>query len=97
MNDPPTAHKILAMCLPESVILKDLRRILLAAETTIPTTYVEMVNERYITLCNTLGTVPLKGTSYPLLAVLNVIDLLRYWHMKYDADISQSSSSQTGS
>ena len=80
MNYPPTAHKMLAMCLPETNILKHLRRILLSADTNIPSTFGETVKERYITLCNTLGTVPLIGMSYPLLAVLNVVDLLRYWH-----------------
>jgi len=39
--------------------------------------------------------------SYPLLAVLNVVDLLKYGHMKYDADDDDDSSqalcSQTGS
>jgi len=70
MNVPPTAHKMLAMCLPVRNVLIDLSRILLAADTTIPSIYVETVNERYIALCNTIGTVPLTGMSYPLLAVL---------------------------
>jgi len=88
MNDPPSAQKCWAFVFPRNV-LKNLRLILLAADTTIPSTYVEMVNERDIALCNTLGTVPLIGMSYPLLAVLKLIDLLRYSHMNYDAEFSQ--------
>jgi len=50
MNDTTTAHKMLDMRLPERNILKDLRRILLAADTDIPSTRVETVKQRYITL-----------------------------------------------
>jgi len=98
MNDRPTAHKIVAMWQPERDVLKDLQRILLATDTTIPSSHVKTVHERYNTLCNTISTVQLIGMAYPLLEVLNVVDLLRYWHMKYDADdSSQASSSRTGS
>jgi len=85
MNDTTTAHKMLAMRLSERNILKALRQILLAADMDIPSTHVATTNQRYITLCNQLGTVKLLGMTYPLLAVLNVVDL-KYWHMTYDAD-----------
>jgi len=78
MNDPPTAQKMLAVCLPERNILNYLRRILLTVDTSNPSTYVETFNERYITLCNTIGIVPLIGMSYSLLAVLNAVELLGY-------------------
>ena len=32
-----------------------------------------------------MGTIKLLGMSYPLLAVHNMVDLLKYWHMTYDA------------
>ena len=97
-HPPPTAHKKLAICQPERNILNDLRQIFLAVDMDIPTSHVETTKQRFITLCNTLRTVPLIGMSYPLLAVLNVVDVLKYWHMKYDADdSSEPSSSQTGS
>ena len=54
----------------------------------IPSTHVETTRQRYITLCNQLGKINLLGMSYSLLAILNVVDLLKYWHMKYDADSS---------
>jgi len=86
------------MCQNERDVLKNLRRILLAADTTIPSSHVETVKERSLTLCNTISTVPLIGMAYRLLAVLNFVELLRHWHMKYDANDSlQTSSSQTGS
>jgi len=98
MNDLPTAHKMLAMDQPERNILKDLREILLATDTTIPSTLVESSKQRFLTLCNQLSKVKLFGMSYPLLAVLNVVELLKYWHVKYtaDADSSQAPCSQTG-
>jgi len=88
---------MLAIRLPERNILKDLRRIFLALDADIPSTRVETLKQRYITLCNQLRTIPLMGMSYAPLAVLNVVDLLKYWHMTYDADSSQGSSSQTRS
>ena len=100
MNDRPTAHKMLAMKQPEFNILTDRREILLAADTDIHSSHVDTTRQRFLTLCNQLGTVNLLGMSYPLLAVLNFVDLLKYWHMKYDADdddSSQASCSQTGS
>jgi len=98
MNDRPTAQKMLAMEQPERNILTDLREILLAADTDIPSSHVDTTRQCLLMLCNQLCTVNLLGMSYPLLAVLNVVDLLKYWHMKYDADdISQASCSQTGS
>jgi len=63
MNDRPTPHKMLSMDQPEQDILKDLRRILLAADTTIPSTGVESAKQRFLTLCNTIGTVPLIAMS----------------------------------
>ena len=89
---------MLAMRLPERNILKDLRRILLAANEDTQSTHVGTPGQRYNMLCNKLGKITLLGMSYPLLAVLNVVDLLKYWHMTYDADRSQasvSSSTQT--
>jgi len=56
MGDATTAHKMLPMCVPEHNILKDLRRILLAADTDISSTCVETVKQSYITLCSHLGT-----------------------------------------
>ena len=59
----------------------------------------DTTRQRFLTLCNQLGKVNLRGMSYPLLAVLNVVELLKYWHMKYDADdddSSQTPCSQTG-
>jgi hypothetical protein len=99
MNDSPTAHKMLAIEQPERNILTDLLELLLAADTDIPSSHVDTTRQRFLTLCNQLGTVNLLGMSYPLLAVLNVDDLLKYWHMKYDDDddSSQASCSQTGS
>ena len=97
MNDLPTAHKMLAMCEPERDVLKDLRQVLLAADTTIPSSHVATVNDCYIMLCNTLVTISSIGMAYPLLAAINVVDLLSYWHMKYNAECSQASSSHTGS
>ena len=100
MNYRPTAHKVLAMEQPEHNILADLREILLAADTDIPSSHVDTTRQRFVTLCNQLGTVNILGMSYPLLAVINVGDLLKYWHMKYDADDdvrSQASCSQTES
>jgi len=98
MDHPSTAHKMLAICQPKRNIVNDLRQILLAADVDIKSSHVEMTKHVFITLCNTVRTDPLKGMSYPLLDVLNVVDLLKYWHMKYDADFSsQPSFSQTGS
>jgi len=88
MNDSPTAHKMLAMEKPERNILTDLREILLAADTDIPSSHVDTTKQRFLTLCNQLGKVNLLGMSYPLLAVLKFVELLKYWHMKYDADDS---------
>jgi hypothetical protein len=78
MNDVSTAHKMLDMCQQERNILTDLRQILLAADMDIPSSHVDTIRQRYITLCNQLGKVNLLGMSYPLLAVLNVLDLLRH-------------------
>jgi len=99
MNDRPTAHKMVAMDQPERNIFKDLREILLAADTTIPSTLVESTKQRFLTLCNQLSKVKLLGMTYPLLAVLKIVELLKNWHVKYaaDADSSQASCSQTGS
>jgi len=80
MNDRLTAHKMLAMDQPEREVLKDLRQILLAADTTIPSTRVESSKQSFLSRCNTIGSVPLIGMSYPLLDMLNVVDLLRSWH-----------------
>ena len=91
MNDRPTAHKMLAVEQPERNILTDLREILLAAHTDIPSSHVDTTRQRFLTLGNQLGKVNLRGMSYPLLAVLNVVELLKYWHMKYDADDDDSS------
>jgi len=98
MDHPPTAHKMLAMCHPERNILKDLWQILLAADTDIPSSHVDRTRQRFLTLSNQLGKFNLFGMSYPLLAVLNFIQLLKYWHMKYadHDDSSRASSSQTG-
>jgi len=94
----PTAHKMLAMRQTERKFLNDLRQILLATDMDIPSSHVETIKQSFIALYNTVRTGPLIGMSYPLLGVLNVVDLLKYWHMKYDADVSsQPSSSQTGS
>jgi len=95
---------MLAMEHPEPDNLTDLREILLAADSEIPSSHVDKTRQRFLTLCNYLGTVKLLGISYRLPAVLNVVDLLKYWRMKYDPaddddddDISQASCSQTGS
>jgi len=88
----PTAHKMLAMDQPEREVLKDLRRILQAADTTIPSTRVESSKQRFLTLCNSIGNVLLIGMSYPLLAVLNVVDLLRSRHGAREASSSQPGS-----
>jgi len=92
MNNRPTAHKMLAMGQPEREVLKELRRILLAADTTKSSSHVQTVQERYITLCNTISKVPLIGMVFPLLAVLNVVDLLRSWHGADEASFSQTGS-----
>jgi len=92
-----SAHKMLAMCQPKGNILNYLRQILLAANVDIPRSHLETTRQRYITLCNQLVKVNLLGMSHPLLAVLKVVDLLKYWHMKYDSECLQASSSQTGS
>jgi len=84
-------------CQPERNILNDLRPILLAADMDIPSSVVETTRQRYITLCIQLGKFNLLRMCNPLPAVLNVVDLLKYWHMNYDAECSQASSSQTGS
>jgi len=78
MNDTTTAHKMLAMRLPKRNILKDLRETLLAADKDIPSTHAATTRQRYNTLCNQLGKIKLLGMSYPLFAVLNVVDLLKY-------------------
>jgi len=98
MNDAATAYKMLAMRLPECNILKNLRQILFATDMDIPSTHVGTSEQRYNTLCKQLCTITLFRMYYPMLAVLNVVDLLKYWHMTFDADNSQasrSSSSQT--
>jgi len=87
MNDAATAS------LPERNILKDLRHILLAAHMHIPSRHVEISEKRYNTLCNQLGTITLLRMFYPMLAVLNVVDVLKYWHMTYDDDSTASGSS----
>jgi len=101
MNDRPTSHKMLAMKQPERNILTDLREILLAADTDNSSSHVDTTRQSFLTLCNELGTLKLLVMSYPLLAVLNVVDLLKYWHMNYDADdddeSSRASRSQKGS
>jgi len=101
MNDRPTAHKMLAIEHLERNILTHLPEILLAADTNIPSSHVDTTRQLFLTLCNQLGTVNLLWMSYPLLAVLNIVDLLKYSHMKYEADddddSSQASCSQTGS
>ena len=76
MDNPTTAHKMLVMCQPERNILNDLRQIVLAEDMDIPNSHVDTTKQRFITLCNTVRTVPLIGMSYPLQAVLNVVDLL---------------------
>jgi len=97
MNDRSTAHKILAMEQPERNILTDLRKILLAAETDIPSSLVDTTRHRFLMLCNQLCKVNLLGMSYSLLAVLKDVELIKYWHMKYDdCAISQASCSLTG-
>jgi hypothetical protein len=63
--------------LPERNILKDLRHILLAAHMHIPSRHVEISEKRYNTLCNQLGTITLLRMFYPMLAVLNVVDVLK--------------------
>jgi len=85
MNDRPTAHKMLTIEQLERNILTDLREILLAADADIPDSHVDTNTQRFLTLCNQLGAVKLLGMSYPLLAVLNFVELLKYWHIKYDA------------
>jgi len=74
MDDAATAHKMLSMRLPERNILKDQRQILLAANMDIPSRHVQTSKQRYNTLCNKLGTLTLLRMSYPMLAVLNVLD-----------------------
>jgi len=72
----------------------------LAADTDIPSAHIYPTRQRFLTLCNQLCKVNLLGLSYPLLAVLNVFELLKYWLMNYDADDVDSSEvrcSQTGS
>jgi len=96
MNDAATARKMLAMRLYERNILKDIRHILLAADMDKPSRHVETSKQRYNTLCNQLRSITLLGTSYPMIAVLNVVDVLKYWQMTYDGDSTASgSSSQT--
>ena len=95
INDVATAHKILAMRLPQRNILKDLRPILLAADEANQRTHVETTTQRYSTLHNQLGKIKLLGMSYPLLVVFNVVDRLKYWHVTYDADSSQGSGSSS--
>jgi len=91
MNYVATVHKILAMRLPKRNILKDLSQILLAADEDNPSTHVETTRKRYNMLCNQLCKINLLGMPYLLLAVLTVVDLLKYRHMTYDADNSQAS------
>jgi len=43
MDNTTTAHKMLAMCLPERNILRDLRRTLLGPDADIPRTRIETV------------------------------------------------------
>ena len=95
MNDVQTAHKMLDMCQQECNILTNLRQILLAANMNIPSSHVHTTRQRYITLCIQLDKFNQLWMSYPLLAVLSVVDLLRHWHMKHDSECSQASSSQT--
>jgi len=75
MNDVQTAHKMLDLCQQERNILTDLRQILLAADTDIPSSHVDTTRPRYITLCIQLDKVNLLRISYPMLAVLNVVNL----------------------
>jgi len=65
MNDVVTAHKMLAMRLPERNNLKYLRRILLLANEDIPGTHVETPGRRYNMLCNELGKITLLGIPAP--------------------------------
>jgi len=51
---------------------------LVAADMDIPRSHLETTRQRYITLCNELDKVNLLGMSYPLLAVLNIVDFLKY-------------------
>jgi len=92
MKGTATAREMLAMRLPDRNILKDLRQILFAADSDIPSTHVETYKQRYNTLCNKLGTISLLGMSYPILAVLNVVDVLKYWHMAYDEEFPTTAS-----
>jgi len=96
MDDIATTQNMLAMRLRERNFLKDLRRYLIAAETDIPTTRVEKGKQREITLCKQCGTLPSIGMSYPLLAVLNILEILKHLHMTCDALSSEAISSQTG-
>jgi len=85
MNDTAAAHKMLPMRLLGRNSLKDLRQILLATDKDIPSTHVETTRQRYNAIYNQLGVVKLLGMSFRMLAVLNVVDLLKYRHMTYDA------------
>ena len=78
VNERPTEHKILATEQPERNILSDLREILPAMDTDIPSSHVDTTRQRFLTLCNQLGSVILLGISYPLLAVLNVVEQFKY-------------------
>jgi len=75
LNYRSTVHKMMVMEQPERNILTDLREILLAADTDIPSSHVDTTIQRSLTLCNQLSTVNILAISYPLLAVLNVVDL----------------------
>ena len=51
-DHPPTSHQMLAMYTPEPNALTDLREVLLAADSNIPSTRVESIEQRFFTLSN---------------------------------------------
>jgi len=81
-NGVVTAHNMLAMRVTKRNNLKNLRRILLAENEDISSTHMDTPGQCYNMLCTQLGKITLLGTSYPLIALLNVVELLKYWHTR---------------
>jgi len=89
MNDTTTAHAMLGIRLTERNILKDLRQILLSTDKGIPSTHVATAR-RYNTLSKKLCKIKLLGMSYLLFAVINLVELRKYWYMSYATDSSRA-------
>ena len=68
--------------------IEDLWQILLVANSDNPSRELVTSKQRYNTLCIQLGTISLLGMYYTILAVLNVVDVLKYWQMAYDEEDS---------